>query len=107
MESKAILRTLTLAASTPVACSWSDTLPPQTPKVTCSAGGGPATYLRLDPLGRTGCPNNGTKEGGQQSVDRFQYQFWRFLFAQQLMTREIQTLLDSPPMQRGASMAIN
>ncbi|HTO58802.1 MAG TPA: arylsulfatase [Pseudomonadales bacterium] len=59
--------------------------------------------LRLDPFERTGWPNDGTKEGAQQYFDWFKYEFWRFVFVQQLMAKEIQTFLDYPPMQRGAS----
>ena len=61
------------------------------------------TNLRLDPFERTGWPNDGTKEGAQQYFDWFKYQFWRFVFVQQLVGKEIQTFLDFPPMQRGAS----
>jgi arylsulfatase A-like enzyme len=61
------------------------------------------TNLRLDPFERTGWPNNGTKDGGQQYFDWFKYQFWRFIFVQQLVAKELQTFLDYPPMQRGAS----
>ena len=59
--------------------------------------------LRLDPFERTGWPGNGTKEGGQQYFDWFKYQFWRFVFVQQIVGKELQTFLDFPPMQRGAS----
>ncbi|HXJ96659.1 MAG TPA: arylsulfatase [Terriglobia bacterium] len=65
------------------------------------------TNLRLDPFERTGWPNNGTKEGGQQYFDWFKYQFWRFVFVQQLMAKEIQTFLEYPPMQRGASFNLD
>jgi arylsulfatase A-like enzyme len=65
------------------------------------------TNLRLDPFERTGWPNNGTKEGGQQYFDWFKYQFWRFVFVQQLMQKELQTFLDYPPMQRGASFNLD
>jgi arylsulfatase len=65
------------------------------------------TNLRLDPFERTGWPNNGTKEGGQQYFDWFKYQFWRFVFVQQVMGKEIQTFLDYPPMQRGASFNLD
>ena len=54
------------------------------------------TNLRLDPFERTGWPNNGTKEGAQQYFDWFKYQFWRFVFVQQVMGKEIQTFLDYP-----------
>jgi arylsulfatase A-like enzyme len=65
------------------------------------------TNLRLDPFERTGWPGNGTKDGAQQYFDWFKYQFWRFVFVQQLMGREIQTFLDFPPMQRGASFNLD
>jgi arylsulfatase len=65
------------------------------------------TNLRLDPFERTGWPNNGTKEGGQQYFDWFKYQFWRFVFVQQVVGKEIQTFLDYPPMQRGASFNLD
>ena len=65
------------------------------------------TNLRLDPFERTGWPNNGTKEGAQQYFDWFKYQFWRFVFVQQLMAKELQTFLDYPPMQKGASFNLD
>jgi arylsulfatase A-like enzyme len=65
------------------------------------------TNLRLDPFERTGWPNNGTKDGAQQYFDWFKYQFWRFVFVQQLMGKEIQTFLEFPPMQRGASFNLD
>ncbi len=65
------------------------------------------TNLRLDPFERTGWPNNGTKDGAQQYFDWFKYQFWRFVFVQQVMGKEIQTFLDFPPMQRGASFNLD
>jgi len=65
------------------------------------------TNLRLDPFERTGWPSNGTKDGAQQYFDWFKYQFWRFVFVQQIMAKEIQTFLDYPPMQRGASFNLD
>jgi arylsulfatase A-like enzyme len=65
------------------------------------------TNLRLDPFERTGWPSNGTKEGGQQYFDWFKYQFWRFVFVQQVVAKELQTFLDYPPMQRGASFNLD
>ncbi|MGO9636872.1 MAG: arylsulfatase [Terracidiphilus sp.] len=63
--------------------------------------------LRLDPFERTGWPNDLTKEGSEQYFDWFKYQFWRFVFVQQLMAKELQTFLDYPPMQRGASFNLD
>src|SRR6202163_2767387 len=65
------------------------------------------THLRLDPFERTGWPNNGTKDGAQQYFDWFKFQFWRFVFVQQLMGKELKTFLDYPPMQRGASFNLD
>ena len=65
------------------------------------------TNLRLDPFERTGWPNNGTKDGAQQYFDWFKFQFWRFVFVQQLMGKELQTFLEYPPMQRGASFNLD
>jgi arylsulfatase len=61
------------------------------------------TNLRLDPFERMGWPGNGSKEGAQQYFDWFKFQFWRFVFVQQAVGKELQTFLDYPPMQRGAS----
>lgn len=61
------------------------------------------TNLRLDPFERMRWPNNGTKDGAQQYFDWFKYEFWRFVFVQQVMGKAIQTFLEFPPMQKGAS----
>ena len=34
-------------------------------------------------------------------------QFWRFVFVQQVMGKELQTFLEYPPMQRGASFNLD
>ena len=65
------------------------------------------TNLRLDPFERMGWPNNGTKDGAQAYFDWFKYQFWRFVFVQQEVGKEIQTFLDYPPMQLGASFNLS
>ena len=65
------------------------------------------TNLRLDPFERQGWPQDGTKEGAQQYFDWFKFQFWRFVFVQQVMGKELQTFLDYPPMQRGASFNLD
>jgi arylsulfatase len=33
----------------------------------------------------------------------FTYEFWRFVFVQKVVAEAAQTLIDFPPMQRGAS----
>jgi len=65
------------------------------------------TNLRLDPFERMGWPNNGTKEGSENYMTWFQYQFWRFVFVQQVIGKELQTFLEYPPMQRGASFNLD
>jgi arylsulfatase len=65
------------------------------------------TNLRLDPFERLGWPNNGTKDGAQQYFDWFKFQFWRFVFVQQVIGKEIQTFLEYPPMQQGASFNLD
>ncbi len=39
--------------------------------------------------------------------DWFKFEFWRFVFVQQELGKEIQTFLDYPPMQRGASFNLD
>ena len=65
------------------------------------------TNLRLDPFERQGWPNDGTKEGAQQYFDWFKFQFWRFVFVQQVVGKELQTFLEFPPMQKGASFNLD
>jgi arylsulfatase len=65
------------------------------------------TNLRLDPFERTGWPTDGTRDGSQQYFDWFKYQFWRFVFVQQKIGEAIQTFIDYPPMQRGASFNLD
>jgi arylsulfatase len=53
--------------------------------------------LRLDPLERTGMT------GSLAYYNWFLYQFWRFVFVQQVVAQYAQTFIDYPPMQKGAS----
>lgn len=65
------------------------------------------TNLRLDPFERMGWPSNGTKDGAQAYFDWFKYEFWRFVFVQQVMGKALQSFLEYPPMQRGASFNLD
>ena len=65
------------------------------------------TNLRLDPFERQGWPGNLTKDGAQGYFGWFKYQFWRFVFVQQVVAKELQTFIDYPPMQRGASFNLD
>jgi arylsulfatase len=66
------------------------------------------TNLRLDPFERMGFPEDMTKQGSLMYMgDFYMYQFWRFVFVQEVVGKEIQTFLDYPPMQRGASFNLD
>ena len=65
------------------------------------------TNLRLDPFERTGWPVDGTKEGSQNYFTWFQYEFWRFVFVQQEVTKLAMTAIEYPPMQKGASFNLD
>ena len=65
------------------------------------------TNLRLDPYERTGWSSDGVGKGSVQYWDWFKFEFWRFVFVQQELGKEIQTFLDYPPMQRGASFNLD
>jgi arylsulfatase A-like enzyme len=55
------------------------------------------TNLRLDPFERTGI------NGSINYYNWFAYEFWRFAFVQKEVAKAAQTLVDFPPMQKGAS----
>jgi arylsulfatase A-like enzyme len=55
------------------------------------------TNLRLDPLERTGL------DGSLAFYNWFVYEFWRFVYVQQVIGKAAQTLIAYPPMQKGAS----
>ena len=65
------------------------------------------TNVRLDPFERTGWPNNGWKEGGTAILRLVQVPILRFVFAQEAVGKKLQTFLDYPPMQRGASFNLD
>ena len=65
------------------------------------------TNLRLDPFERMRWAENTTREGSLEYFDFFVYNFWRFVFVQDVMAKELQTFFDYPPMQRGASFNLD
>ena len=65
------------------------------------------TNLRLDPFERTGWSANGVAEGSVAYFEWFKYEFWRFVFVQQALAKEIPTFLQYPPMQKGASFNLD
>jgi len=58
--------------------------------------------LRLDPYERTGM-YNGKDNGSIAYYNWFALEFWRFVFVQQEVAQAAQTLIEFPPMQKGAS----
>jgi arylsulfatase A-like enzyme len=65
------------------------------------------TNLRLDPFERLDFPANGTLNGSQNYFQWFQYEFWRFVFAQQEVAKLAGTAIEYPPMQKGASFNLD
>jgi arylsulfatase len=57
--------------------------------------------LRLDPYERTGMPDG--KGGSLAYYNWFAFEFWRFVFVQQEVAKAAQSLVEFPPMQKGAS----
>nr|WP_246504853.1 arylsulfatase [Microvirga antarctica] len=57
--------------------------------------------LRLDPFERTGISDG--KSGSLNYYNWFVYEFWRFVFVQQEVAKAAQSVIEFPPMQRGAS----
>ena len=58
--------------------------------------------LRLDPYERTGM-YNGRDNGSIAYYNWFAFEFWRFVFVQQEVAQAAQTMIEFPPMQKGAS----
>ncbi len=65
------------------------------------------TNLRLDPFERTGWPENMSKNGSLEYFEWFKYEFWRFVFVQQQVTKLAMTAIEFPPMQKGASFNLD
>ena len=53
--------------------------------------------LRLDPYERAGLGKS------LEYADWYKYEFWRFVYAQQIIAQLAQTIVDYPPMQKSAS----
>jgi len=62
--------------------------------------------LRLDPYERTGM-YNGKDYGSIAYYNWFAFEFWRFVFVQQEVAQAAQTLIEFPPMQKGASFNLS
>jgi arylsulfatase len=57
--------------------------------------------LRLDPLERTGMGQS------LEQAEWFKYEFWRFVFVQEVVAKFAQTFIDFPPLQPPASFNID
>ncbi len=57
--------------------------------------------LRLDPFERTGMPS--AHGGSMAFYNWYVYEFWRFVFVQQVVSKAAESLVEFPPMQKGAS----
>ncbi len=57
--------------------------------------------LRLDPFERTGLPS-GTG-GSMAFYNWYVYEFWRFVFVQKEIAKAAESMVEFPPMQKGAS----
>jgi arylsulfatase len=58
--------------------------------------------LRLDPFERTGM-YNGRDNGSIAYYNWFAYEFWRFVFVQKEVAKAAESIVEFPPMQKGAS----
>ena len=65
------------------------------------------TNLRLDPFERMGFPGADGNRGSYFYMDWFMYEFWRFVFVQQVVGKLAMSALDYPPMQKGASFNLD
>jgi arylsulfatase A-like enzyme len=59
------------------------------------------TNIRLDPFERTGLT------GSLAYADWYKYEFWRYVFVQQVVARAAQSFIDFPPLQKGASFNLD
>lgn len=57
--------------------------------------------LRLDPFERTGFSDG--KSGSWAYYNWYAYEFWRYVYVQQVVAQAAKTMIEFPPMQRGGS----
>jgi hypothetical protein len=63
--------------------------------------------LRLDPFEKMGFPSVDGNRGSYFYMDWFMYEFWRFVFVQQVVAKLAMSAIDYPPMQKGASFNLD
>jgi len=61
--------------------------------------------LRLDPFERMGLPNGA--QGSLAFYNWYSFEFWRFVFVQKQIAMGVQSFIDYPPMQAGASFNLS
>jgi hypothetical protein len=59
------------------------------------------TNLRLDPYERTGLA------GSLEYTEWMKYQFWRFVFVQDVVAKFAQSFIDFPPLQKPATFNLD
>jgi len=59
------------------------------------------TNIRLDPFERTGLT------GSLMYANWYAYEFWRYVFVQEVVAKAAETFIDYPPMQHGASFNLD
>lgn len=62
--------------------------------------------LRLDPFEHMAYPE-GNIGNYEYFGDWFLYEFWRFVFVQQEVTKRLEAAIEFPPMQKGASFNLD
>jgi arylsulfatase len=65
------------------------------------------TNLRLDPFERMAWPKDGSLIGSQNYMSWFLYEFWRFVFVQEVVAKVAMTAIEYPPMQKGSSFNLD
>jgi len=65
------------------------------------------TNLRMDPFEKMNFPGADGNRGSYYFMDWFMYEFWRFVFVQQVVGKLAMSAIDYPPMQKGASFNLD
>jgi arylsulfatase A-like enzyme len=63
--------------------------------------------LRLDPFEKAGWPKGNGNIGSYQYWDWFKYEFWRFVFVQEVVAKVAMSAIEFPPAQKGASFNLD
>jgi arylsulfatase A-like enzyme len=63
--------------------------------------------LRLDPFEKASWPQGNGNLGSMQYFDWFKYEFWRFVFVQEVVAKLAMTAIEFPPAQKAASFNLD